>query len=177
MLQLFYRAHDALDHIRSPAGFSGEGKSRQRGAKESSDESEILDRAFVACERYRSHSDLFGDIRKMRYRARTLFGDGAMEPFDLLEKVISRVLVAAQMLPVYWRQQGHGVYPAGFDKHLEQMYELQSAFWASGANDPLKPDIDAMMAGAESICRPVIEQALNPVKYWWRHRQSGTPNR
>src|SRR4051794_23914817 len=74
ILVAFYSARDAFEHVRSNFGLVGQGRSRQRGANEKPEESEILDRAYVAIERLQVHSEEFAKLRSLRYRALAYWG-------------------------------------------------------------------------------------------------------
>jgi len=157
ILEGFYQARDHIAHIRGITSSVGEGGSRKAGPDETADDKELLDRAFVPIERYRKHSDDFAKLRRLRYRARAYWGEAGEKPFESMEKAVGEVLAAAQTVAYYWRRQGTGHYPEGFDEHLRQKHALEAMIWARPADDPLKSVIEQMIKEAEDLCRPVIE--------------------
>lgn len=157
ILEGFYEARDHIAHIRSPAGFVGEGGTRKPAEGETAEDKELLDRAYVPIERYRRYSDEFARLRRLRYRARAYWGDAGEAPFVSMEAVVGRLLTAADSVGYYWRRQGGGHYPEGFDRHLEQKRSYEADIWARPTHDALKPLIEQMIAEAEQLCRKVID--------------------
>jgi hypothetical protein len=170
ILELFYYLRDAFSDVRSPFGWGGEGRSRKRGDDESPEESEILDRAYVAIERYQAHKDQFAKLRALRYRALAYWGTAGVVPFDTFETISKRILIAARTLPRYWRKLGHGA----SNEHVERMHKYEADFWSGDDDDELTPLADKMVEQAEQLCRPVIEgQGRDGL---WGDLRMNTPN-
>jgi hypothetical protein len=157
ILELFYQARDHFAHIRSIGAHLGEGSTRKPEPNESAEDKELLDRAFVTIERYRRHSDDFAKLRRLRYRALAYWGTRAAAPFDAMEEVIGRILTAAQAVTYYWKRQGSGHYPEGFELHLKQKRAYEADIWERPTDDPIKPIVERMVKQVEELCRPVIE--------------------
>ena len=175
----FYQARDAVRRIRSPFGYSGEGKSRKSSEYERPEEKETLDRAYVVFERFEKERELFTGLEVMRYRFMARFGSDAGKPFDVLRSAINEIFGAANMLGgVYWQRQGRvQMSPQEFEKHLEQMQKFEAIFWedyckALGKDeDPINKAVNVAIAALEQICRPIIEEQsgvasfmVNPLK-------------
>ena len=62
VLSLFYQASDAIDQMRNPFGFDGEGSSRKPLEKEYPKHKQALDAAYVLIERYGRHSGMRGQV-------------------------------------------------------------------------------------------------------------------
>ncbi|MFH2128011.1 MAG: hypothetical protein ABIK12_15955 [Pseudomonadota bacterium] len=106
-LALFYEAEDVIKAIRSPFAYSGEGRSRKRSENETEEQSEILDQAYVAIERYQSREKLFAELMSLKYRMMVTFETSSREPFDELNGGIKQIIFAARKLGThYWPRQG-----------------------------------------------------------------------
>src|SRR4051812_43919722 len=67
VLALCYEAEDAIRSIRSPGVWAGEGGTRRRSSNERSEESEMLDRAYIVIERYNKYEATFKNLRAKKY--------------------------------------------------------------------------------------------------------------
>ena len=95
VLALFYQARDAIESIRSPFGFGGEGSSRKPGPNERPEHKEALDQAYVLIERYSRHTELFARIHSLRDRVMAQLGSEAAAPFDSLNRIINALILSA----------------------------------------------------------------------------------
>jgi hypothetical protein len=157
ILAAFYAARDAFEHVRGSFGFAGQGQTRKRADNESAEESEILDRAYVAIERLKVHSEEFAKLRALRYRALAFWGTEAAKPFDSFERINSEIITAARMLPAYWRPQSFYANSAVFEQRDQQRRKLEAKMWSGGEDDVLTTVVGEMVLQAEELCRPVIE--------------------
>jgi len=160
VLARFYEARDAISMIRSPAGYVGEGSSRQAGEHESPEEKPILDNAYVVFERYGKHRELFSHLQSLRYRFMAQFGVDAVQPFDDLSRILNEIFISARMLAHYWREQGRRTWPndEAFQKHLAEMRRHEAVFWAMSEDDKIAPRVDEAVRKIEEICSSVTRQ-------------------
>lgn len=161
VLSCFYEISDSFDRIRSPAGYHGEGKTRKRNEKETPEESEILDSAYVIVERYENEKAPFIKLRSMKYRFMALFGEKAGVPFNEVEKLTRRLFVASYRLGNrYWKDQGRKNFSEEqFERHFKKMNEYEEIFWADyGETDKFKNEVNDVIKKIESICQSIIEK-------------------
>jgi hypothetical protein len=161
VLSCFYEISDSFDIIRSQAGNSGEGKSRKRNERETPEESEILDSAYVIVERFEKEKAPFIKLRSMKYRFMALFGESAGEPFNEIDKLTRRLFIASQRLGNrYWKDQGRKNFTEKqFERHLAEMNKYEEIFWANyGEIDKFKNEVNDVVKKIENICQRIIEK-------------------
>ena len=148
VLAKFFEARDAIAMIRSPIARSTEGNSRKRADHESPEATQLLDRAFVAYERYLTKESVFNDLATLKYRFMASFGAESEQIFKDTAMVINSILVSAQVLGShYWPRQGRvAMTPEENQVHLDGMWENEKIFWDHGKEDD---DIRAMLAAIE----------------------------
>lgn len=158
VLAKFYEAADAIRAIRSPFGRAEEGKSRQRANNETPESSELLDRAYVAFERYQRRSDLFAEIGSMKYRFMAAFGKSTGASFDELRAVVNEIFISAQMLgEVYWPRQGREMSEQAFEIHLRNLQEHEAIFWTTKASDDkITPRVEAILRDIEGVTQLAV---------------------
>lgn len=156
VLTLFYEAYDAVQHIRSPAGFSGEGESRQAQSHETERENRLLNTAFVPVERYRSYSELFGRLRSIQYRFRAQFGVDSTRPFDDLRHITSSIMHSARMLAIFWEKATEHMSEEQLKRHQEKVREFESMIWSESGGDDVSIEMDRIISEIEKICHSVI---------------------
>jgi hypothetical protein len=170
VLALFYEVSDAVRAIRSPAGWSGEGRTRQRGEHESEAQSSALDRAYVVVERYKTHEAIFSNLRSKKYRFKAMFRGNSHEPFDAVFGVLNRIFAASHMLgATYWQDRGQRrMEPAKWEQHLRAMEQEEAIFWMMPDNDSITPTVDAAISRIEAITDAAAKEYVRPLD--WRER-------
>ncbi len=159
VLGLFYEARDLIEAIRNPLGFVGEGKTREPGPNERPEDKECLDRAFVLIERYNAHREPFAQIQSLRYRFMAVFGRGAVKPFDDLNWVLLDLLNSARrMATLFTASERAFRTEADYQKYHDQRDKVDRIFYGGGADDPVRPRVEQLLSGIESICRDAINQ-------------------
>jgi len=161
VLALFYEARDAIRYMRSPAGYTGEGSTRNANPNESPEEKKINDNAYVVFERYNKRQELFNKIYSMRYRYMAQFGKDEAKPFDDLNNIVNDIFISATMLPYYWKEQGHRQWKteAEFQKHLEEMEKHQAVFWEMRTDkDTITPRVDKVISDIEAQTFKIINK-------------------
>ena len=149
LLAGFYEVRDVMMDVRSPAGYEGEGKTRQRDAGESEEVGHSKDTYFAILERLKKHSEKIVKVMSRRYKAAALFGPAAAEPFKLLGEALTRVTVSAQML-IRCAGTSDRPPPAKFE-------QWEADIWWGDDSDKVSAKIEEAIAAIERICRPVLE--------------------
>ena len=157
-LSLFYEAQDAIHHIRTPFSYSGEGSSRKPGDKESPEEKDAFDKAYVVFERFDSHIELFNKIHAIRYRFMTEFGVESAKPFEVLRSIVIEIKASANILARLWaRQNRHFRTEQHEQNHFNQIQKHEAVFWEGlEDNDPINPRLKKCAAEVEKTCRDIL---------------------
>lgn len=169
LLELSVKAQDAIRDARSPLGFVGEGNTRKRGEGEDPKESEILDRAYVAAERFQRHVDVFNKVYSLRTRARAYFGEEVSKALDELLVARKEVLFAGRKLARYWHTVDRQSWTEEQrQQHLEKMFALEEIFWAGGEPDPIAAKVSMSVEAIDRVC----VRAIRPTRTLWCDVQS-----
>jgi len=168
----FLNVRDLIGEIRSPIGYEGEGLTRKRGERETPFESEILDRAFVAVERYNNRKEEFNALDALRHRFTFYFGEDAAEPFNDLAAIMRDIFSASRTLRRSWLEQGRKeMTESEFEVHLKRMQDAEEKFWAMGEDDPLEPRIQKMISTIQEISRSTVNPKITICSLtanWWQ---------
>ena len=158
VLSLFYQARDAIESIRSPFGFGGEGQTRKPNENETAEEKQSLDQAYVLIERYNKHSELFSRIHSLRYKFMALLGQEAAQPFDELNKIVNELLFAShQMARLAKQPLRHFNSEAEEKKDRVNYLKTDRVYYAGGDDDPIAPRVNQTISSIEETCRHIIE--------------------
>lgn len=139
VLALFYQARDAIESIRSPLGFGGEGQSRKPSENESPEKKQVLDQAYVLIERYNKHSELFSRINSLRYKFMALMGQDSAQPFNELNKILYELVLSSRQMA--W----------------DSSIKIDQVYYGGGEDDPIVPRVNKIIEKIEGICRNIIE--------------------
>lgn len=166
VFELTIRCAAHVTMIRDPVSREGEGSTRKRDASEREEESIILDRAFVAIERYEARSDDFFKLYALMPRFSFYFGTSARKPVDRFQSVTQQIRFASYRLREIWKKQGgHFRTQEAFEGHIKQMQAAEAVFWASySENDPINPILDSILSDVDRTCRHAIDPRRN---LWW----------
>ena len=160
VLALFYQAKDNIATIRSPFGSTGEGKTRKSSKKESEEQKQALDNAYVVYERYERYREAFNRIHATRYRFMALFGKDKVKPFVELSNIVQEIFMAANMLGTYfWKLNARGYGDSKKEeKFIADMREQEAVFWAMGDDDKIAPRVEEVIKDIEKICEPILRK-------------------
>ncbi|RLD74012.1 MAG: hypothetical protein DRI87_02355 [Bacteroidetes bacterium] len=160
VLSLFYEARESIEIIRSPYGHTGEGKTRKRKEKETEEQSEILDRAYVIYERYEKVKTPFTKLKSLKYRFMAIFGEDKGLPFDNLSKLLDKLFFASYKLEKYWNDQGRKKFTdEQFQKHVDKMEKFEEIIWSDyGEPDLISEEINKVVENIETICKTIIQK-------------------
>jgi hypothetical protein len=162
-LAKFYEVKDAIAFIRGIFIRSGEGTTRQRAANETSEESELLDRGFVAHERYAKRESAFADFNVLKYRFMASFGKQHEEIFTETYRAVNSVFLAAETLArSYWGV--HGRFVPDQERHFKDMQTFESILWSSGEDDKIVVKLNEMQKKLEEATAPCFEEGITSYK-------------
>lgn len=161
-LSLFYKVKDVISAIRSPLGHTGEGQSRPASPGEDPEEKKSRDLAYSLWERYLKHEETFNRLRTLRYECMAIFGKEAAGPFDDLNKIVQKFVVAVDMLGYAWGRMNQIGLAAPYEEieSLEKIVkEHRAVFWEGmGKPDPIIEIASHMIDEAEKLCVPILSE-------------------
>jgi hypothetical protein len=158
VLALFYQASDAINQMRSPFGFAGEGGSRKQSPNENPNHKQALDSAYVLIERYGRHSELFAKLHAIRYRFMAQLGTDKAAPFDAINKIVNELIVSAHEMAHINTFPAHSINKDNEKNYNEDWERVHGTYYASGdEKDPIAPRVKAAIAEMEDTCRGIID--------------------
>ena len=155
VLGAFFAVKDAVDYIRSPVSHSDEGSTRQKQNYETSEETKILNRAFIVFERYGKQKDVFNRFAVLKYRFMASFGEDKESMFDKTTQILNRILVASEALGTYWQHESDARNDEIKQKHMN---ECESIIYKRYWDDPLQKDIEDVQAKLEEATSPCFSE-------------------
>jgi len=163
VLTRFFEVRDAVAFIRNPFARVSEGESRQEESHESSDEAQLLNRAYIVFERYSKKEVVFNSFRALKYRFMATFGASNEKIFAGVEEQLATIFTAAQLLGThYWKRQGRvHMEPEEFQVHLKEMREHEDVFWEQGKNDdPIRVGLSKLQSQLEVVLTPCFSEPM-----------------
>ena len=151
LLADFYQIQRMMPAIRSAMSFGDQGKSRPHQEGEEDSIAQLRDGYYVIIERLDKNRELIARVLSKQFSAMALFGVGASEPFEKLNSLISKLTTAVHMLIMTAKEL-----PS------TRSQEWQATIWAGYGEDTLQPELDAIVASMDAICRPILS-AKQPV--------------
>ncbi|SRR5260221_12011535 len=155
VMSRFYEAHQVIQIIRSPFGFSEEGKSRKKSEGETEEESSIYDNAYVAYERFQKNKEPFDKLQSIKFRFITIFGKEHEKLFDELTRIVNEILFAAQEIA---RIQLDSYSSIGREERGKEMRELRKTIYSTSRteDDPIEQRIQKLMKTVEGVCKKIV---------------------
>jgi hypothetical protein len=101
VLAKFFEVRDVTNLVRFPGYREGEGGSRDRPNGEEEALAKARDQAYAHKERFELYRNTFRSFYLLRYRFMATFGTGAESIFLRTERIISSILVAADVLIIH----------------------------------------------------------------------------
>lgn len=167
VLSLFYRAKDAIAHMRSPAAYSFEIEHIIASEGESAEKTQARRSVAPLYKRYDEYSELFSEIQAARYRFIARFGDDNGKPFDDLQAVLREIFVAAKMLvTIAGSQTG--------PEYVNKRISYEQKIWWDGNEDVIASRVENIAKDIDDICREkivprsLVALALQKYKKWIR---------
>lgn len=155
-LALFYEAKNAIIAIRSPLGYGHEGTTRKQGEKETPEQKEARDKAFVVVERFKEREQVFNKLLSLRYRFMAQLGHDTEKPFEEIRSIINRIFIAARWLADLWSKDISHYTPERQEKHFETVRKHEAIFWEDAPEDELSERLEKAVFNIENICRKII---------------------
>ncbi|MBA7524905.1 hypothetical protein ES705_17050 [subsurface metagenome] len=156
-LALIYECKDNLQFIRNIYSFGGEGQTRKHGPKETEEESEALDRAYVLFERYEKVKDSFIKLQSIKYKFMAIFGKETAEPFNEVNRIMNELFLAAKRLGSrYWNPRYQGQLERD-PKWEKKILEYEAKFYSGGESDIFAERMDNVVRRIEDICSKIIQ--------------------
>jgi hypothetical protein len=163
-LAKFFEVSDAVGYIRNPFSNTEEGKTRQRSERETSNQSELLDRGYIVIERYSKKENIFSDFGALKYRFMASFGAETEQIFTDTFKTVNSIFASARLLAIhYWQPKAMGLREEDrFEKHLEETNRHEGIFWDSGSvEDEIRKQLNAIQVRLEEVTAPTFEEPMS----------------
>jgi len=155
-LALFYEAHNAIIHMRSPLSLPAETEGVVREEGESEREWEARRNANVVFHRYKQYSELFSRIHSIRFRFMAQIDKEKAWPFGELQKIVNEIFFAARMLARLWPRH-YSSDSKQEERQAEQVQKFELIFWNTDSDDdPINARMDRIIEEIEKTCRGVI---------------------
>jgi hypothetical protein len=155
VLSKFYESQQIIKNIRSPFGFSYEGKTRQKSDFETKEESAIYDKAHVAFERFEKNKEVIEKLQSLKFRFITVFGRDNEKLFDELTKIINEIFFASREIAGI-RLGEYGEMETS--EKGRKLRELQKTiYWTTKIeDDPIEQRVQKLIKDVEKICKKII---------------------
>jgi hypothetical protein len=154
VLELCYKASDAIRAIRSPLGYSHEGKKVIERMKSEGKEGDIDLRMATVLERYEAREETFQKLQMLRYRFMARFGKDKTKPFDDLRDCVNRVFLAAKALFYLQKMREEDFDDRMLDRRRQFNADL---IWGDDEKDKITPEVETAVKEMEEICQKIIE--------------------
>jgi hypothetical protein len=162
-LALFYRAREAIDHIRDPVSFGVEADPSPKRERESDTHHQARMAVAPIHARYKQYSELFSEIAALKFRFMARFGQETAAPFDDFRRIISSILANTV---TYVRDSDRGNFLADAStqkKWADRQEKSMSVIWSGGEVDATKDELDRVVLAIEKTCRTAIEESILPI--------------
>lgn len=153
----FYKAHDAIKHIRHPSSFEFEHENVTQKVNEDDQSFKARKDASVVFYRYEIYNDIFSKLYSYRYRVMALKGKEYVIPLDDLQKIINKILSSARRLSMLWPKTHFRTEKQRRD-HSELIEKYESIFWDDFSDDdPINPELERIQNELVRICTDMME--------------------
>jgi len=165
-LAKFFEVKDAIAFMRNPFSHSGEGKTRQRSPRETTEESELLDRGYAVVERYSKKENIFSDFQTLKYNFMATFGKDTEPIFSDTFKTVNSIFSSARLLAtLYWPDRGT-TRPDQFQKHLDGVFRHEGIFWDVGdEKDEIRTQLKIIEKRLEEVTAPCFQEATDSYRF------------
>jgi hypothetical protein len=157
VLELFYKARDAIRAIRSPLGYSHEGKKVVERLKAEGREGDIDLQMATVLERYEAREETFQKLQMLQYRFMARFGKDKTKPFDDLRECVNSIFLAARMLSILSKsireEMDSEIKKSQYDK-IDQLHA--DLYWGDDEKERITPKVEAVVKAMEEICQKII---------------------
>ena len=155
VLSKFYESQQDIKNIRSPLGFSDEGKTRQKSDSETKEESAIYDKAHVAFERFERNKEVIEKLQSLKFRFITVFGREHEKLFDELTKIINEIFFASREIAGIRLGEYGEMEPSEKGKKLRELQKI--IYWTTKLeDDPIEQRVQKLIKDVEGVCKKII---------------------
>jgi hypothetical protein len=158
VLELFYRAQNAIRAIRSPLGHESEGGKVIERLKAEGKDSNISIQTAVLLERFEEREEIFQKLHALRYRFIARFGKDKAKPFDDMKQSINTMFISAKMLFILKESKKDGdVGTEDKPSVNEKIREYEANLtWGDDEREKIAPMVEAAVKQIEETCRKII---------------------
>jgi hypothetical protein len=154
VLSSFYQMVDTIRAIRSPASYADEGKDRPKLPGERPDVAKTRDAYYAIVERFEARRKEIADLMSRRYRMTAWFGKEADEPFEIVHRSLSMIIVSARLL-IDWDDQN---LQTSTPDNVALWNKMRGDIWQGAATpDMIGNEVSRAISLIEAICRPVLQ--------------------
>lgn len=152
-----YDVVDALNQIRNPGAFGGEGATRKAEEGETKQETERLNAQYVPIERVLNANARFDKLREYRTRCRIHFGEESVPHFDTLLRAPYRIVIAARaLMRDAKRSSQRELTEEQLEKTFQRREEWEAVIWDMGSAekpDEFRREMNAALAGLDGLLK------------------------
>lgn len=155
ILSKFYESQQVIKNIRSPFGYSDEGKTRKKNDLETKEESSIYDKAYVAFERFERNKEVIEKLQSLKFRFLTVFGKEHENLFDELTKIINEIFYASREIAGIRLGEYGEMDPAEKGRKLRELQKI--IYWTTVIeDDPIEQRVLKLIKDVERVCKKII---------------------
>lgn len=152
VLGCVYELQVDIRMIRSPMGYVGEGKSREKVENETPEQTQILNKFYVVKERYLKNKRAFERLQALRFRFIAVFGKETESSFTEFSNIINDIFFAADDLARF----AIGEY-GDYKLEKEEMLRLRKTVYSSvREEDEIEIKLSAIVSKMEATCRKIL---------------------
>ena len=153
VLASFYEAHQVIQIIRSSIGSTNEGKSRPKNEKETIQESQIYDQAYVCRERFERNRKSFDKLQSLKFRFIAIYGKEHEKDFNQFSLSVNKIFFASDQIA--WVKLGH--YGEDKDFIRETMKESrETLYYRNNNEDKIENELQDAIKSIEKKCWKII---------------------
>lgn len=155
VLSMFYESEQVIRIIRSPAGFSDEGKSRTKGDLETKEESAIYDKGHVVFERFERNKEVIDKLQALKFRFIAVFEKEHGKLFDELTNIINEIFFASREIAGIRLGEYGEMEPSEKGKKLRELQ--RTIYWSTKIkDDPIEQRVKKLIGDVEKVCKKII---------------------
>ena len=155
VLSMFYESEQVIRIIRSPAGFSDEGKSRTKGDFETKEESAIYDKGHVVFERFEKNKEVIDKLQALKFRFIAVFEKEHGKLFDELTSIINEIFFASREIAGIRLGEYGEMEPSEKGKKLRKLQ--RTIYWSTKIeDDPIEQRVKKLIGDVEKVCKKII---------------------
>lgn len=167
-LEIFYEVKDAVRFIRNPWLRNGEGDTREKAEGETEEETKLLNKGYIAIERYAKREDTFVKFQSMKYKYMASFGSDKEDIFTSLAIEINKIFTVSHSLAtIYWKKSQYDfAMSQGMTNFLDDKTTFERILWElEPEKDPFVPIIQKAQERLEEVVRSCSRETTD--SYRW----------